>query len=336
VSVPLPPGTTLGQISDVVTGTVSPQQRSLAITGLAPLDRAQSGDIGFCASTKAARALPSFRGSALLLSESLESLAPAAVPCVLVSDAYLGYARISQWIAQTRRALHAGEAAAIHASAVVDPTASLGAGVVLGPGVVIGARARIGAGTDLRANVVVQDDCEIGERCLVHPGTVIGADGFGFAPSPQGWVKIEQLGRVRIGNDVEIGANCAIDRGALDDTVIGHGTKLDNLIQVAHNVVIGEHCAIAGCVGIAGSAVIGNRVQIGGGAGILGHLSICDDVIISSMTLVASSIRDPGFYTGVYPLASHSEWEKSAAALRHLPDLRRRLRALEQNQSKDF
>ncbi len=335
MSVALPLGTTLGQISDVVMGTVSPQERSLPVAGLAPLNRAQSGDIGFCASAKAARDLSSFRGSALLLSESLESLAPDGVPRVLVVDAYLGYAKISQWIAQARTASRPLEAAAIHPSALIDPSASIGIGVVLGPGVVIGARTRIGAGTALRANVVVQDDCEIGERCLVHPGTVIGADGFGFAPSPQGWVKIEQLGRVRIGDDVEIGANCAIDRGALEDTVIGRGTKLDNLIQVAHNVVIGEDCAIAGCVGIAGSAVIGNRVQVGGGAGILGHLSICDDVIISSMTLVASSIHEPGFYTGVYPLAPHTQWEKSAAALRHLPDLRRRLRALEQNQSKD-
>jgi UDP-3-O-[3-hydroxymyristoyl] glucosamine N-acyltransferase len=175
----------------------------------------------------------------------------------------------------------------------------------------------------------VLEDCSIGARGIVHSGTVIGSDGFGFAREDGRWSKIPQLGAVVIGDDVEIGANCTIDRGALDDTVIGDGCKLDNLIQIAHNVRIGEHTALAGCVGVAGSAVIGARCMIGGSAGILGHLEICDDVVISAMSLVTRSIDRPGFYSGVFPLMPNADWERSAATLRQLPALRARLRALE-------
>ena len=224
---------------------------------------------------------------------------------------------------------------AIGPNVVISASASIGEGCRIGAGTVIGPGSRIGAFSRIAANVSIAHDCELGERTIVHSGTVIGSDGFGFAPDGQRWAKIPQLGRVMIGNDVEIGANCAIDRGALDHTVIGDGCKLDNQIQIAHNVRIGANTAIAGCVGIAGSAVIGARCRIGGSAGILGHLEICDDVTISAMSLVTRSIRKPGFYTGVYPLQDNADWEKTAATLKQLPGLRERLRHLEKSNERD-
>jgi UDP-3-O-[3-hydroxymyristoyl] glucosamine N-acyltransferase len=175
----------------------------------------------------------------------------------------------------------------------------------------------------------VGEDCVIGERCLIHPGVVIGADGFGFAPNGGAWEKIEQLGAVRIGNDVEIGANTCIDRGALQDTVIGDGVKLDNLIQIGHNVQIGNHTAMAGCAGVAGSAVIGAHCTLGGGAIVLGHLALADDVNISAASVVTRSIRKSGHYTGMFPLDDNAAWEKNAASLKQLHSLRDRIRALE-------
>ncbi|MFZ9408327.1 MAG: UDP-3-O-(3-hydroxymyristoyl)glucosamine N-acyltransferase, partial [Burkholderiaceae bacterium] len=166
----------------------------------------------------------------------------------------------------------------------------------------------------------------------IHAGTGIGSDGFGFAPSREGWIKIEQLGSVRIGHDVEIGASCTIDRGALDDTVIGDGVKIDNQVQVGHNVQIGDHTVIAGCVGIAGSAVIGSRCMIGGGVGVAGHLQICDGAIIGGFSLVERSVSEPGYYTGAWPLQGHADWERTAAVLKQLPRLRQRLRALESSE----
>jgi UDP-3-O-[3-hydroxymyristoyl] glucosamine N-acyltransferase len=170
----------------------------------------------------------------------------------------------------------------------------------------------------------------VGQRCIFHPGVVIGADGFGFAPHQGEWVKIEQLGAVRIGNDVEIGANTCIDRGALDDTVIGNGVKLDNLIQIGHNVRIGDHTAMAGCVGVAGTATIGAHCSVGGGAIVLGHLTLADRVNISAATVVTRSIHQPGLYTGMFPIDDNAAWEKNAASLKQLGRLRERVRALEQ------
>lgn len=172
-------------------------------------------------------------------------------------------------------------------------------------------------------------ECELGERCLVASGAVIGADGFGFAPAGGRWEKIEQLGRVRIGNDVEIGANSCIDRGALGDTIVGDGVKIDNLVQIGHNVRIGEHTAIAGCVGIAGSTVVGAHCMIGGGVGITGHVSIADHVQISGATQITRSIARSGHYSGLFPFDDNASWEKNAATLRHLYELRERVRALE-------
>jgi UDP-3-O-[3-hydroxymyristoyl] glucosamine N-acyltransferase len=235
----------------------------------------------------------------------------------------------------------------VHPSAAVDPSAVLGEGVSVGPfavieagawvgeGAVIGAHCVVGAGaavgarTRLAPRVTLAAGCRIGARGIVHSGAVIGADGFGFAPHQGRWEKIEQLGGVRIGDDVEIGANTCIDRGALQDTVIEDGVKLDNLIQIGHNVRIGAHTAMAGCAGVAGSATIGAHCQIGGAAIILGHLTIADRVIISAGSAVTRSIRKPGQYSGLFPIDDNAAWEKNAATLRHLYELRERIRALE-------
>jgi UDP-3-O-[3-hydroxymyristoyl] glucosamine N-acyltransferase len=204
---------------------------------------------------------------------------------------------------------------------------------VIGAHSVIGAGASIGAHSRLAPRVTVGADCHLGQRCIVHSGVVIGADGFGFAPTEGRWEKIEQLGGVRIGNDVEIGANTCIDRGALDDTVIEDGVKLDNLIQIGHNVRIGAHTAMAGCVGVAGSATIGARCTVGGGAIVLGHLSLADGVHISAASVVTRSILKPGQYSGVFPIDDNASWEKNAATLRQLHALRARLRAVEKTQN---
>jgi UDP-3-O-[3-hydroxymyristoyl] glucosamine N-acyltransferase len=194
---------------------------------------------------------------------------------------------------------------------------------------VVEAGAAIGAQTTLKSRVTVGERCSVGARCILHSGVVIGADGFGFAPNAGTWEKIEQLGAVRIGNDVEIGANTCIDRGALEDTVIGDGVKLDNLIQIGHNVHVGAHTAMAGCVGVAGSAHIGERCTLGGGAIVLGHLTLADEVNVSAASVVTRSILKPGHYTGMFPIDTNATWEKNAATVKHLSSLRDRIRVLE-------
>jgi UDP-3-O-[3-hydroxymyristoyl] glucosamine N-acyltransferase len=181
----------------------------------------------------------------------------------------------------------------------------------------------------LKSRVTISENCVVGARCILHSGVVIGADGFGFAPHQGMWEKIEQLGAVRIGDDVEIGANTCVDRGALRDTVIEDGVKLDNLIQIGHNVRVGKHTAMAGCVGVAGSADIGAHCSIGGGAIVLGHLKVADHVNISAATVVTRSILKPGHYTGMFPIDDNAAWEKNAAALKQLSTLRERIRVLE-------
>jgi UDP-3-O-[3-hydroxymyristoyl] glucosamine N-acyltransferase len=221
--------------------------------------------------------------------------------------------------------------ASVGAHVWVGPGAKIGAHAVIGAGCSIGPGVEIGVGTRLASNVAIYSGARLGERCLIHSGAVIGADGFGFARESDGaWVKIPQVGRVLIGNDVEIGAGTTIDRGALGDTVIGDGVKLDNQIQVGHNVQIGAHTAMAGCVGIAGSAEIGARCTVGGGAVILGHLTIVDDVNVSAGTLVTKSITRAGTYSGAVPFLEHGDWLKNFSRLRHLDAMADKIRALEQ------
>jgi len=223
----------------------------------------------------------------------------------------------------------------ISASASIGAMAFVGRGARISDGAVVGAQCHVGDAavvgmlTWLKPRVVLSEDCRIGARGIVHSGAVIGADGFGFAPTEGRWEKIEQLGAVVIGDDVEIGANTCIDRGAMDDTVIEDGVKLDNLVQIGHNVRVGAHSAFAGCVGVAGSARIGRHCTAGGGAIILGHLELVDHVHISAATVVTRSISKPGQYSGVFPFDENASWEKNAATLRQLHAMRTRLRALE-------
>lgn len=269
---------------------------------------------------------------------------------VVCSQPYLMYALIAQWFDQHRLSqLPSG----IHPTAVIASDATLedgvhigpycviesgvriGSGSRLGPGCVIGQGSELGRDCLLNAKVTVYHGVTIGDRAIVHSGVVLGADGFGFAPDPfkgQGaWAKIAQLGGVTVGNDVEIGANTTVDRGALDDTVIGHGVKLDNQIMIAHNVKVGDHTAMAACVGVAGSTTIGQRCTIGGASMLSGHITLADDVHVSGGTAITSSVTEPGRYTGVYPFAEHGHWQKNAAVVSQLSQLRRRLRACEKN-----
>lgn len=223
-----------------------------------------------------------------------------------------------------------GPNVAIGPQSVVDANAEIGAGVIIGPGCHVAAGAKIGDGSRLYAHVSIGERCILGERCIVQPGAVIGSDGFGFARDGSQWQKILQLGRVVIGDDVEIGANTTIDRGAIDDTVIERGVKLDNLIHVAHNVHIGADTAIAACVGIAGSTRIGKRCTIAGQVGIVGHIEITDDVHITGATVVSHSIRQAGTYSSGSPLEPYQSWLKNAVRMRQLDDMARRLRRLEQ------
>jgi len=201
--------------------------------------------------------------------------------------------------------------------------------VTIHPGCVIGDGVSIGDDSIVYPNVVVYHDCVIGRRAIIHAGAIIGADGFGFAKDGERWVKIPQIGRVVIGDDVEIGANTSIDRGALDDTVIADGVKLDNQIQVGHNVQLGEHTALAGCVGIAGSTRIGKRCTVGGAGMIIGHLELADDVHVSAGTMVTRSLRRPGQYTSIFPLEEHQEWLHNAAQIKRLAKLADRVAELE-------
>ncbi len=297
------------------------------IAGLAPLESAGDTQLSFLANPRLVRQLAGSRAGCVIVAPALREAAQARGDCIVTGEPYLYFARLTQfWKKQLGRAAAPG----IHPSAVVDPQAVVDPTAAIGPLCVVERGARIGAGTVLKARVSVGEGCVIGERCILHPGAVIGADGFGFAPERTGaWEKIEQLGAVRIGNDVEIGANTCVDRGALQDTVIEDGVKLDNLIQVGHNVHIGRHTAIAGCAGIAGSANIGAYCTIGGAAMILGHLTLADRVNISAGSFVARSILTPGLYTGIFPIDDNAAWEKNAATLKQLHKLRERVKALE-------
>lgn len=315
------------------------------IQRLAPLESAGPAELSFLSHIKYQGQLGQSAAACVVVGPQAEPAATLRGACIVVGDPYLYFARITQLWKKHHQLADAG---GIHPSAFVDPSAQLagdvsvgafacigahavvGAGARIGEHVVLGREVRVGAGTRLAARVTVADACTIGERCIVHPGAVIGADGFGFAPHEGAWVKIEQLGAVRIGNDVEIGANTCIDRGALQDTVIEDGVKLDNLIQIGHNVRIGRHSALAGCVGVAGSASIGAHCTVGGGAVVLGHLSLADHVHVSAASVVTRSIRKPGHYTGLFPIDDNASWEKNAATLKQLHGLRERLKLLEQ------
>ncbi len=320
---------TLGDIVKALGGELH-GDAAVCIEGLAPLEAATASQLSFLSNPKYQSQLAASQAACVIVGPGAREAALARGGAIVADDPYLYFARLTQlW---KRHHAPASTATRIHPSAVIDPEAVIDPTARIGALCVVERGARIGAHTELKSRVTVSEGCVIGDRCLVHPGAVIGADGFGIAPTKDGaWEKIEQLGAVRIGNDVEIGANTCIDRGALADTVIEDGVKLDNLIQIGHNVRIGAHTAMAGCVAVAGSAKIGAHCTIGGKSGIVGHLSIADHVHISAMSLVSRSISKPGQYTGVFPLDDNASWEKNAATLRQLSSLRDRIKALEKS-----
>jgi UDP-3-O-[3-hydroxymyristoyl] glucosamine N-acyltransferase len=299
---------------------------SVVITGLAPLERAVAGELSFLSNPKYRQQLLQSKAACVIVGTPMREVALGRGACIVTDQPYLYFARLTQlWKRQRQPAT----GPRIHPSAVIDALAEIDPTASIGPLCVVERGARIGAGTVLKSRVTVGEDCTIGARCLVHAGVVIGADGFGFAPNGDSWEKIEQLGAVRIGDDVEIGANTCIDRGALQDTVIEDGVKLDNLIQIGHNVRVGRNTAMAGCAGVAGSTTIGSNCTVGGAANILGHLTLGAGVHISAATVVSKSILTPGHYTGFFPVDENAKWERNAATLKQLHSLRERIRTIE-------
>ncbi len=310
------------------------------LTGVGTLDGAGPGEITFLANPKYRGKLAATRAGAVILGPGDRDA--ATIPRIVSENPYAYYARTVALFnpekpvvpgihpfAQIEGSANVDAGAEIGAFVVIGAGASIGAGAKVGAHSVIGERVSIGAHTRLNPRVTIYDDCAIGERCVLHSGVVIGADGFGMARDAGRWVKIPQVGRVRIGDDVEIGANTTVDRGALDDTVIEDGVKLDNQIQVGHNCVIGAHTVIAGCTGISGSVTIGRDCLIGGGVGLVGHISVCDRVTISGFSLITKSITEPGTYTSGSPFMPHAEWLRNAVHLRRLDRMAKQLKTEE-------
>jgi UDP-3-O-[3-hydroxymyristoyl] glucosamine N-acyltransferase len=301
---------TLGEIASRLGGRVAGDAQ-LLIRQVGSLEHAGPGQITFLSDGRHGAKLAATRAAAVILAPENEKL--TRLPRILAEKPYAYFAKVSQLFNATML-----QEPGVHPSAVVSKTASLGKGVSIGAGCVVGDGVTIGDDCCLYPRVVIYRNCSLGKRVILHSGVVIGADGFGIAPEEGRWVKIPQIGGVRIGDDVEIGANTTIDRGTLDDTVIEEGVKLDNQIQVAHNVRIGAHTAIAACTGIAGSADIGRHCIIGGAAMIHGHIKIADHVKVSAGTLISRSLTRPGTYTGIYPFDEHEGWKRSAVQLRRL------------------
>jgi UDP-3-O-[3-hydroxymyristoyl] glucosamine N-acyltransferase len=307
---------------------------TLRISRVATLSHAGTGSLSFLANPHYRRQLDSTHATAVLVGPEHADDCPVAA--LIDPNPYLAYARIALLLHP-----EAAPAAGIHPSAVIAPNAriaasahvgplavieaeaELGERVFVGPGCIVQRGASIGADSRLIARVDLYAGVRIGQRCILHAGAVVGADGFGFAANAGTWVKVPQVGSVRIGDDVEIGANTTIDRGAIDDTVVEHGVKLDNQIQVGHNVTIGAHTAVAGCVGISGSTTIGRRCMIGGGVGIAGHLTIADDVVVTGCSLVSASIKQAGSYSSGMPTVETRKWRRMVAHLRRLDDKER-------------
>jgi UDP-3-O-[3-hydroxymyristoyl] glucosamine N-acyltransferase len=316
----------------------------VVISQIATLENAQQNHISFLTNSKYRLQLASTRAGAVILGEA--DADATNLPRIVSDNPYAYFAKVSALLnplPEAKPGIH--PSAVVDAGARVDSTASIAAMVVVGEGATIGAHSIIGEGCCIGENttigryarlyprVVIYHHCIIGDNLIVHSGAVIGSDGFGIAMDGGHWIKIPQIGRVVIGNNVEIGANTTIDRGALDDTVIEDGVKLDNQIQIAHNVRIGAHTAIAGCAGVAGSAVIGRYCMIGGGARILGHLQLADHVEVAAHTLVGKSIREAGSYAAIFPFSKTDDWRKNAVHLRHLDELTKRIKALEQKKN---
>ncbi len=311
------------------------------ITGVGTLERAGPGQLGFLANTSYRKQLPGTAAAAVVLRAGDADACPVA--CLIARDPYVAFARISA-LFETASAPAPG----IHASAVIDASAHIarsasigpqvcigprcvvGEHAVIGPGCVLGEDCVVGEGSELLARVTLVTRVRLGKRVRIHPGAVLGAEGFGLAMDAGHWIKVPQLGGVRVGDDCEIGANTTIDRGAIEDTELEEDVRLDNQIQVGHNVFIGAHTAMAGCVAIAGSARIGRYCLIGGGVGIVGHIEICDKVMVTARSLVTHSITTPGEYSSGTPLQPSRDWRRNAARFKQLDQLARKIGALPQ------
>ena len=335
---------TLAQLAARVGGRVQ-GAGELEIIGVAPLERAGPTQIAHLSDRKYRRQLETSRAGAVILAAAD---AAGYTGNALIADApHLCFARVAALLHPPTPVApgvhpsatvdtHARVAAncSIGAQTVVEAGAVVADGAVIGPGCYLGRDAAVGQGTRLVGQVWIAERCVIGRNCIIHPGAVIGADGFGYAKDGERWIKVAQLGRVVIGDDVEVGANTTIDRGALDDTVINDGVKLDNLIQIAHNVRVGENTIMAACVGIAGSVTIGRRCAFGGQVGIAGHLEIADDVQVLGTSLISGSIDEPGTYSSAISAERAEKWRRNAVRIRQLDDLAQRLRELEQEVQK--
>jgi len=336
---PVPAGValSLADIAARLGGDVLGDSETL-IFQVATLASAGDGEIGFLANLKYKSQLQTTRAAAVIVSPDFADA--VTLPRIVTTNPYAYYARLAGLL-NPRQAVVRGVhplahcASPVPASASIGPNVCIGADVLLGEGVVIhagcvlGNGVKVGDGSVLFPNVSIYAGCEIGRHAIIHSGVVIGADGFGFAPDKGQWVKIPQIGRVVIGDDVEIGASTTVDRGALDDTTIGDGCKLDNQIQIGHNCVIGKHCVIAACAAIAGSVELKDNVIVGGAAMIAGHVTIASGAVISGGSLVMKNITKAGQYTSVFPLEEHSHWLHNAAQIRHLGKLAERVAELE-------
>ncbi len=335
---------TLAEIAKHVDGVVQGDE-SCQVESFATLEHAAHNQISFLANLKYKKFLATSAAGAIIV--SAEAAASVLNNAIVVDDPYVAYAKAARLLNPIRahaagiaasaiisNAAHIHESASIGAQVVIDSGVEIAQNVVIGPNCVIQSDVRVGAGTKLTANITLCEGVNIGERCIIHPGVVIGADGFGIANDNGQWIKVPQLGSVKIGNDVEIGANSTIDRGAIEDTVIGNGVKLDNQIQIGHNTIIGDHTVIAGCVGIAGSTTIGKHCVIGGGVGIGGHLSIADGVQLTGMTMVTKSITDSGgYYSSGIPAEPTAQWHKNVIRYRQMDKLVARVKELEEKLS---
>jgi UDP-3-O-[3-hydroxymyristoyl] glucosamine N-acyltransferase len=314
---------------------------AVVITGINTIEQAGVGDITFLSNPARYRdALKSLSASAIILAPQQASR--VSIPCLVSVNPYACYARVAALLFPEQR-----PAPGVHPSAVIHPSVKvpadahvgaqavigegsvLGAGIVVEAGSVVGRRVGLGAFTHLHPRVVIYDDCQLGQRVILHSGVVIGADGFGMAPDQGKWLKIPQIGRVLIGDDVEVGANTTIDRGAIEDTRIEDGVKMDNLIQIGHNCQIGAHTVIAGCVGISGSTKVGRGCRIGGASGIAGHITIGDGVTIMGFSMVTKSVADNETIGSGFPAQRQREWLALAARLQAVPEWMERVSALE-------
>jgi UDP-3-O-[3-hydroxymyristoyl] glucosamine N-acyltransferase len=313
------------------------------ITGLSTLEAAGPDQLAFLSNRKYLPQLASTHAAAVILHPDLVDQCP--VDCLISESPYVSFARVSRLFDNAPRPVAGVHAAAVVAAdasvddsasvgpnAVIEPGAVIGAGVVVGAGVYVGHDSRLGEGTRVYPNAAIYHDVHVGKRCVIHSQAVLGGDGFGFAPGPEGWEKICQIGGVRVGDGVEIGACTTVDRGALDHTVIEDGAIIDNLVQIAHNCRIGKNTAIAGCTGLAGSTIIGANCTLAGGVGVVGHVEICDNVHVTGMTMVTKSITEPGSYSSGTPMMATRDWKRSAVRFAQLDAIQQRLAALAKKQ----